>query len=115
MPGARCTRSLMCKMKKAHEPITTSEPENPAFPHANGFNGLLRGLPGEPACCHHPQRNAKHCRQVDTSIGVSGRHDFAVRNIAVRLSATPRPPHPRPTFRDDREAPLLSGRDGASP
>jgi hypothetical protein len=46
------------------------------------------------ACCHHPQRNAKHCRSVDTSVGVSGRHDFAVRNFAVRLSATPRPPHP---------------------
>jgi hypothetical protein len=29
--------------------------------------------------CHHPQRNAKHCRQVDASVEASGRRNFAVR------------------------------------
>ena len=57
----------------------------------NGFNGFLRGLPGEPgfvasvACGDH--------HRLDTSVGVSGRHDFAVRIDAPRLRASPRPPH----------------------
>jgi hypothetical protein len=34
MPGARCTRSLACKNKKAHEVVTTSSPEQPGIPRA---------------------------------------------------------------------------------
>ena len=49
MPGARCTRSLAWKSKKAHELVTTVAPDHPAFPHANGFNGFLRALPGDRA------------------------------------------------------------------
>jgi hypothetical protein len=33
MPGAQCTRSLVCS-EKAHELVTTVAPEHPAFPHA---------------------------------------------------------------------------------
>ena len=47
MPGARYARSLAWKSKKPHELVTTVAPDHPAFPHANGFNGLLRALPGE--------------------------------------------------------------------
>jgi hypothetical protein len=43
MPGARCTRSLACNKKHASV-VATVAPEHPAFPHANGFNGLLRAL-----------------------------------------------------------------------
>jgi hypothetical protein len=50
---------------------------------------------------------------LDTSVGVSGRYDFAVRKGAVRLSAPPRPSHPAPNVRDDREAPLLEERGTA--
>src|SRR4051794_17355640 len=32
MPDARCTRSLMCENKKAHEVVTTGHRSNPAFP-----------------------------------------------------------------------------------
>ena len=67
--------------------------------------------------CHHHQRDAKHHRQLDASVGASGPHDFAVRFgiIRPRLSrlTPPRPPHPAPNVRDDREAPLLRARDGA--
>jgi hypothetical protein len=55
MPGAKRTRSLACKSKKARKQVTTSTPDHPAFPHANGFNGLWRALPGDRAFCHrHP-------------------------------------------------------------
>ena len=35
MPGARCTRSLVCSVVVEHTSVvTTSPPEHPAFPHA---------------------------------------------------------------------------------
>ena len=34
MPGARCTRSLVCKGRKHTSVVTTVAPEHPAFPHA---------------------------------------------------------------------------------
>jgi hypothetical protein len=49
-------------------------------------------------------------RQLDTSVGVSGPHDFAVRLKRVRLTRHQRPPHPALYVRDDRETPL--GRAG---
>jgi hypothetical protein len=84
-------------MKKAHELATTSPPENPAFPHANGFNGLWRALPGESgflATVAGAMR--KHHRQLDASVEASGPHAFAVRKPRRRLSTWPRPPHPLP-------------------
>jgi hypothetical protein len=48
MPGTQRTRSLACS-EKAHELVTTVAPVHPAFPHANGFNGLWRALPGDRA------------------------------------------------------------------
>src|SRR5580658_9715299 len=52
----------------------------------------------------------QHHRPVDTSVGVSGRHDFAVRETRSRQSRASRPSHPAPNVRDDRETPLLIGR-----
>ena len=46
-------------------------------------------------------------RELDTSAGVSGPHDFAVRVSAVRPAAPPHPSHPVPYVRDDRETPLM--------
>jgi hypothetical protein len=48
--------------------------------------------------CHHRGRDAKHRRQLDTSVGASGPHDFAVR-ITRRSSARRQSVHriPRPT------------------
>src|SRR5258707_2121297 len=60
-------------------------------------------------------------RRLDASIGASEPHDLAVRfsiirpaRIRARLTL-PRPPHPAPNVRDDREAPLLWARDSGSP
>jgi hypothetical protein len=51
-------------------------------------------------------------RQLDISIGISGRHDFAVRAGITRQLMPPRPPHPALHVRDDRDTPLSSRRDG---
>ena len=55
--------------------------------------------------CH--RRLRRLLRQLDTSVGVSGPHDFAVRYHAIRQRRNQRPPHPAFNVRDDREAPLL--------
>jgi len=33
-PGAQCTRSLACEIKKHTSVVTTDTPVHPAFPHA---------------------------------------------------------------------------------
>jgi hypothetical protein len=53
--------------------------------------------------------------ELDASIGASEPHDFAVRKLrrssAPKGATTlPRPPHPAPNVRDDRDTPLM--RDG---
>ena len=48
-------------------------------------------------CCLRPQRDAKHHRKVDTSVGVSERYDFAVRPghaFVLRTTSGHRIPHP---------------------
>jgi len=49
--------------------------------------------------------------RVDTSVEISGRHDFAVHNTRIRLLRVLRPPHLPPDVRDDRETPLLRAED----
>jgi hypothetical protein len=48
MPGARCTRSRVRSVESTRV-SHRRPPEHPAFPHANGFNGFLRALPGDRA------------------------------------------------------------------
>src|SRR5712671_5725566 len=90
--------------------------------------------------CHRHQRiwfclnpvGPTQLRELDASVGASGPHDFAVRSNISRPRAVdrsrahhppcnpvarktlPRPSHPAPNVRDDRETPLLVGRDGGS-
>ncbi len=53
----------------------------------------------------------KHDRQLNASVEASGPHDFAVRFRAVRQRRIHVHRIP-PRVRDDREPPLLVGRDG---
>ena len=46
MPGARCTRSLVCIGRK-HTSIHHGRTGTPGIPARNGFNGFLRALPGD--------------------------------------------------------------------
>jgi hypothetical protein len=46
-PGARCTRSLACEIKKHTSIVTTGPPDFTRHFLRNGFNGLFRALPGD--------------------------------------------------------------------
>ena len=114
MPGARCARSRACSVKNTrvshhgHTGITRHSPRN-------GFNGFLRALPGDRACL---PPSSTDCSANLTP--ASGRQDHTpspstaatfVRTHFARLTL-PRPSHPAPNVRDDREPPLLRVRDG---
>src|ERR1700722_12619284 len=67
---------------------------HPAFP-AQWFYGFLRALPGDRACLP-PSTMRIIPQKLDTSVGVSGPHDFAVRlkrlsSIAPSASTASRP------------------------
>src|SRR6202163_2690098 len=102
--------------------VTTSTPESPGIPARNGFNAYVALSSVTGLFCHRRLR-IKFClspvgptqlRRLDTSVGVSGPHDFAVRcnisrpravdhsqahhppcNPAARKTL-PRPPQPTP-------------------
>src|ERR1700733_7767031 len=103
MPGARCARSLACS-KKTRELVTTVTPETPGIPRAMVLTVSFALSPVTGLVCHR-HRQSCFC-QLDTSVGASGPHDFAVRFRAVRhqrQSVHRIPPH----VRDDRETPLV--------
>jgi hypothetical protein len=105
MPGARCTRSLVCKGWWHTSVATTSTPGSPGIPARNGFNSLFRALPGDRAFL--PPSPAKVAsRKLDASVEASGPHDFAVRFSAVRYRHLHVHRIP-PRVRDDREPPLM--------
>jgi hypothetical protein len=62
-------RDLAAKVESARKEVPAVTPETP---------GVINGNP----------------RQLDTSVGVSGPHDFAVRFKRVRPQRHQRPPHP---------------------
>ena len=85
MPGARCARSRAWSVGNTRVSHHGHTGKRPAFP-AQWFYGLLRALPGDRAFL--PPSPAKVTfRQLDTSVGASGPHDFAVREQAVRQRA----------------------------
>jgi hypothetical protein len=63
--------------------VTTSYRKHPAFPHATVYS-LLRALPGEPGL-FATVASGINSTGFDTSVGVSGPHDFAVRFRYLRL------------------------------
>ena len=62
-----------------------------------------------------PPQKKLASRELDASVEASGPHDFAVRRSTLRprkmfAPRRPRPSHPLPYVRDDRETPLCAGR-----
>jgi hypothetical protein len=108
MPGAQCTRSLACELKKAHEHSHHRYAGSARHSLRNGFNGFLRALLGDRAFLP-PSPGGYLSAKLDTSVGASGPHDFAVRFSCTRLAPPPRPPHPAPNVRDDRANAPLEG------
>jgi len=113
-PGARCTHSLACKMKKHTSVVTTGSPEKPGLPCAMVLTvsfalSLVTGL-----ICHHRQRKISSANLTPAS----GRQDHTTSPSAKTPSSAQRlrspllrPPHPIPHVRDDREPPLFWGWD----
>ena len=85
----------------------------PAFP-AQWFYGLYRALPGDRLSCHRRSREALASQELDTSVGASGPHDFAVRNSRARLARCRVHRIPHPTFVTIAKRPSSRGADGAS-
>jgi hypothetical protein len=103
-----------CAKVESTRVVATGSPGVTRHSLRNGFNGLLRALPGDRALLPpSPARRVSLLgltspfRKLDASVGASGPHGFAVRGRVIRLVTPPRPPHPAPNVRDDREAPLL--------
>ncbi len=108
MPGARCTRGPVCALRStrtAHE--HTGEAEAVRHPLRNGFTAYFALSSGTGLSCPRHQRDAKHHRQLDASVGAPGPHGFAVRKTCRSSFGTPASTASRLTFRDDREAPLF--------
>jgi hypothetical protein len=59
--------------------------------------------------CHRHPREALASRELDAGVEASGPHGFTVRDQRFRLVRYPRPSHPAPNVRDDRETPLFIG------
>src|ERR1700677_5178062 len=93
---------------KAHALVTTVAPGSPGIPARDGFNSLLRALPGDRACLP-PSPVKIFFHRLDASVGASGPHDFAVRKITRSSVAPPASIASRPYVRDDRETPLVCG------
>ena len=62
--------------------VTTSSPETSGFPRAMGLTAYFVLSPVTGLFCH--RRLADTSARLDTSVGVSGPHDFAVRFSTVR-------------------------------
>ena len=109
MPGARCTRSLVCKGRStrgSHHGYTGS----PGIPARNGFNGFLRNLPGDRALLSPSPAEISSAdltpasRRQDHTTSPSASAPFVKSASASTASL--------PYVRDDRETPLCVGGDG---
>jgi len=112
MPGAQCTRSLVCEVVvlDAHEYSQRSHRKSPGIPARNGFNGFLRDLPGDRLFCHRRLRILN--RKLDASVEASGPHDFSVRRQNALVRSAARGHRIQPRVRDDRDTPLEWGGRG---
>jgi hypothetical protein len=89
--------------------FTAEAPDTSGIPHAMVLTAYIALSPGTGLFCPRRSRGSTP-QKLNTSVGVSGPHDFAVRIQRVRLTRRQRPPHPALYVRDDRETPL--GRAG---
>jgi hypothetical protein len=83
--------------------VSQVTPESPGIPRAMVLTVSFVLSPGTGLSC--PRRPRTCIRELDTSVGVSGPHDFAVRFSAVRQERI-RVHRIPPRVRDDREPPL---------
>jgi hypothetical protein len=109
MPGARCARSLACKIKKHTSIVTTVTPVSPDIPRAMVLTAYLVLSPVTGLFCHRRPRKLPSANLTPAS----GRQDHttspsAYARFVKRAISVHRIP---PRVRDDRERPS-EGRDG---
>jgi hypothetical protein len=111
MPGARCTRGLVCKnAQRKRTRAYRFSGGNPAFPR-NGFTAYNALSPATGLVCHRHQQ--KFFRELDASVGASGPHDFTVRKLSALVFGAACVHRILPRVRDDLEPPLCgTGRGG---
>jgi hypothetical protein len=81
MPGAQqAPAASRAKRKKHTSVVTTGTPKHSGIPRAMVY-GLFRALPGVPGLIATVACGIT--RKLDTSVGVSGPHDFAVRIVSL--------------------------------
>jgi len=102
-PGAQCTRSLACKVKKHTSIVTTGSPNWSGLPCAMVY-GLWRALPGERALL--PPSPALLIADL-TPASRSQDHTLLPSASAPLVNGTSTSIASRPTFRDDAYAPLV--------
>ena len=110
MPGARCTRGLVCKNAHCRRTRAYRAAEKLRHPLRNGFTAYIALSPVERACCHRhftenfPQSLAPASRRQDhtTSPYASAFSSGAKNTPDAKASIAFQPTH-----RDDRETPLL--------
>ena len=77
------TRSLVCKNKKHTSLSHHGHAGTPGIPRAMVLTVSFVLAPETGLSCLRHRRDAKHHRQLDISVGISGPHDFAVRGSPV--------------------------------
>jgi hypothetical protein len=88
--------------KNAHEHTGSAEAIRPSL--RNGFTAYFVLSPATGLSCHRHRRRS--LRRLDTSVGVSGPHDFAVRVSAARLARAAASTASRPALVTLANAPL---------
>jgi hypothetical protein len=56
MPGARCTRRLVCKGRSRKHTSSTGSPKSPGIPARNGFTAYIALSPAIGLSCHRRLR-----------------------------------------------------------
>jgi hypothetical protein len=98
-PAAACAMIVVERTR-----VSQVTPESPGIPRAMVLTVSFVLSPATGLFCHRHRRSCH--RQLDTSVGVSGPHDFAVRFSAVRQERI-RVHRIPPRVRDDRDTPLV--------
>jgi hypothetical protein len=79
MPGAQCTRSLVCDENKHTSVVTTVTPELTRHSPRNGFTAYAVLFPATSSCCHRHPRIKGSSNPVEL--------DFASANLAPATGA----------------------------
>jgi hypothetical protein len=108
MPGARCTRGLVCKnaQKETHTSIQVQRRQS-GIPRAMVLTVSFALSPVIGLFCH--RRFADASTKLDASVGASGPHDFAVRGPALFVKSAAASTASRPTSVTIASAPLGGG------